>query len=45
MSYLLPIIEPVGQRATRTEAQGREACASMQRFGESLASCFDDSHA
>ena len=37
MSYMLLIVEPVGQRATRTEAQGREAYASMQRFAESLA--------
>lgn len=37
MSYMLLIIEPVGQRATRTAAQGREAYASMQRFAESLA--------
>lgn len=37
MSYMLLIIEPTGQRATRTEAEGREAYASMQRFGERLA--------
>ncbi|MGS5085242.1 YciI family protein [Hydrogenophaga sp. A37] len=37
MSYMLLIIEPEGQRATRTEAQGREAYAQMQRFGEGLA--------
>ncbi len=37
MSYLLLIIEPVGQRATRTEAEGRAAYAEMQAFGESLA--------
>lgn len=37
MSYMLLIIEPVGQRATRTETQGREAYAAMQRFAESLA--------
>lgn len=36
MPYLLLIIEPVGQRAERTEAQGREAYAAMQRFGERL---------
>jgi len=36
MSYMLLIIEPTGQRATRTEAEGREAYAQMQRFGESL---------
>lgn len=37
MSYLLLINEPVGQRATRTEAEGRAAYAAMQAFGESLA--------
>ena len=37
MSYMLLIIEPEGQRATRTEAEGREAYAQMQRFGEGLA--------
>ena len=37
MSYLLLIIEPVGQRATRTEAEGRAAYAAMQAFGETLA--------
>ena len=37
MSYMLLIVEPVGQRATRTEAEGREAYAQMQRFGEGLA--------
>lgn len=38
MSHMLLILEPAGQRGTRTEAQGREAYASMQRFGESLRS-------
>lgn len=38
MSHMLLILEPAGQRSTRTEAQGREAYASMQRFGESLRS-------
>ena len=37
MSYMLLIVEPVGQRATRTEAQGQETYASMQRFAQSLA--------
>ena len=37
MSYMLLIIEPVGQRATRTEEEGREAYAQMRRFGEELA--------
>jgi hypothetical protein len=36
MSYMLLIIEPVGQRATRTEAEGREAYAVMQGFAEKL---------
>jgi len=36
MSYMLLIIEPSGQRATRTEAQGREAYAAMQRFGQAI---------
>jgi hypothetical protein len=37
MAYMLLIVEPVGQRATRTEAQGREAYTRMQRFGEAIA--------
>lgn len=37
MSYMLLIIEPEGQRATRTEAEGREAYAAMQRFGQAIA--------
>ena len=36
MSYMLLIIEPTTQRATRTEAEGREVYGRMQRFGESL---------
>jgi hypothetical protein len=36
MSYLLLIIEPTGQRAMRSEAEGREVYARMQRFGEEL---------
>ena len=36
MSYMLLIIEPPDQRATRTEAEGREVYARMQRFGEQL---------
>ena len=36
MDYLLLIIEPPDQRGTRTEAEGREAYAAMQRFGEAL---------
>jgi len=37
LSYLLLIVEPVGQRAARTESEGRAAYAEMQAFGESLA--------
>jgi hypothetical protein len=37
VSYLLLIIEPRGQRAARSEAEGREAYAAMLRFGERLA--------
>ena len=37
MSYMLLIHEPVGQRAARTEAEGREAYARMQRFAEAIA--------
>ena len=33
MSYMLLIHEPVGQRATLTEAEGRAAYAAMQAFG------------
>ncbi|WP_144634017.1 YciI family protein [Bordetella genomosp. 13] len=36
MSYMLLIVEPVGQRAERDEEQGREAYAAMVRFGEAL---------
>lgn len=34
---MLLIIEPTGQRAIRTEAEGRAAYAAMQRFGEAIA--------
>lgn len=37
MSYLLLIHEPVGQRATRTESEGRALYAAMQAFGEEIA--------
>lgn len=37
MSCMLLILEPPGQCATRTEAEGREAHARMERFGERLA--------
>lgn len=36
MAYMLLISEPVGQRATRTEAEGREAYDRMLRWGASL---------
>lgn len=36
MSYMLLIHEPVGQRATRSEAEGRELYARMLRFGDTL---------
>lgn len=38
MAYLLLIVEPRGQRATRSEAEGRELYAAMQAFGEELKS-------
>jgi hypothetical protein len=38
MAYMLLIVEPPGQRATRTEAEGREAYAQMLRFADSLKS-------
>lgn len=37
MPHMLLIIEPVGQRATRSEAEGRELYAQMMAFGEGLA--------
>jgi len=36
MAYMLLMMEPVGQRQARTEAEGAEAYASMVRWGESL---------
>jgi hypothetical protein len=36
MAYMLMMVEPVGQRQTRTEAEGRAAYAQMVRWGESL---------
>jgi hypothetical protein len=36
MAYMLLMVEPVGQRQARTEAEGREAYASMVRWAESL---------
>ncbi len=36
MPYMLLIIEPVGQRRTRTDAESREAYAQMLRYGQGL---------
>ena len=36
MAYLLLILEPHGQRAARSENEGKEAYAQMVRFGEEL---------
>jgi hypothetical protein len=36
MAYMLLMVEPVGQRQARTEAEGREAYASMVSWAESL---------
>lgn len=36
MSYMLIIHEPIGQRATRTEAEGRALYDRMLRFGDEL---------
>ena len=36
MAYMLLVVEPSGQRSTRTETEGREAYASMVRFSEQL---------
>ena len=36
MSYMLLIHEPVGQRATRSEAEGRDLYERMLRFGDAL---------
>lgn len=36
MSYLLLVIEPPGQRATRSQAEGEEAFAQMLRFADDL---------
>lgn len=36
MSYMLLIVEPVGQRATRSEAEGREAYERMLGFAGEL---------
>jgi len=36
MAYMLMMVEPIGQRQARTEAEGREAYARMVRWSESL---------
>lgn len=36
MSYMLVIVEPPGQRKTRTEAEGRALYDSMVRYSETL---------
>jgi len=36
MAYMLLIIEPAGQRRSRTEAEGREVYERMLRFGQGL---------
>jgi hypothetical protein len=36
MPYMLLILEPLGQRQARNQAEGREAYASMVRFGDGL---------
>lgn len=36
MAYMLLIMEPPGQRATRTEAEGHEVYEQMTRFAASL---------
>ncbi|CAN5155003.1 YciI family protein [soil metagenome] len=38
MSYLLLIVEPIGQRASRTPEAGKAVYEQMQRFGEGLQS-------
>jgi hypothetical protein len=38
MSYMLLIVEPAGQRQTRTESEGRALYDSMVRFSETLKS-------
>lgn len=36
MTYALLVVEPLGQRSTRSDAEGREAYGSMVRFSEQL---------
>lgn len=39
MPYMLLMVEPTGQRRTRTEAEGREVYGRMVRFSEDLRDC------
>jgi hypothetical protein len=36
MTYALLVVEPLGQRNTRSDEEGREVYARMVRFGEEL---------
>ena len=36
MTYALLVVEPLGQRNTRSDAEGREVYGRMQRFSEEL---------
>ena len=36
MRYMLLIVEPTGQRETRTRAEGEDAYARMRQFGDEL---------
>lgn len=36
MAYMLLVVEPRGQREARSEAEGREAYASMEAWADSL---------
>lgn len=36
MTYALLVVEPTGQRSTRSEAEGREVYGRMVRFSEDL---------
>jgi hypothetical protein len=38
VSYLLLIVEPIGQRAERSDAEGRDVYDDMVRFGQDLQS-------
>lgn len=37
MSYMLLIVEPIGQRRTRSESDARAAYAAMRQFADDLA--------